>query len=342
MNTDARRLDHKTLTELRKRAVASVQAGRSPEAVAGAMGVNLRTVFRWLALYRSGGWDMLDARKRGGRPPKLEARALKWIYDTVLGKSPLQLKFPFALWTAAMVRQLIAKRFGVHLSHSSVCRLLAQMGMSAQRPLWRAYQQDPQAVRLWKEEDYPKLRRRAQSLGAQILFADEAGVRSDFHSGTTWGRRGHTPVVSSTGSRFRINMLSAVSAQGHLRFMLAQGRVTASVFLEFLRRLMVNASAPIFLVVDGHPIHRAKSVKGFVEAQNGRLELHYLPSYAPELNPDELVWNNLKTHALGRKAIGSPQELRAMVLSHLHRMQKLPALIRSFFRAPTTQYAAFE
>ena len=108
MNTDARRLDHRTLTELRKRAVAWVRAGQSPEAVAGAMGVNLRTVFRWLALYRSGGWDKLDARKRGGRPPKLEARALKWIYDTVLGKSPLQLKFPFALWTASMVRLLIA------------------------------------------------------------------------------------------------------------------------------------------------------------------------------------------------------------------------------------------
>ena len=227
------------------------------------MGVNLRSVFRWLALYRSGGWGKLDARKRGGRPPKLEAQALKWIYDTVLGSSPLQLKFPFALWTAAMVRELIAKRFGVHLSHSSVCRLLTQMGMSAQRPLWRAAQQDPQAVRRWKEEDYPKLRRRAQRLGAQIFFADEAGVRSDFHSGTTWGRRGHTPIVSSTGARFRVNMISAVSAQGKLRFMLTQGRVTASVFVEFLKRLMVNASAPIFLVVDGHSTHKAKSVEAF-------------------------------------------------------------------------------
>ena len=137
------------------------------------------------------------------------------------------------------------------------------------------------------------------------------GVRSDFHNGTTWGRRGHRPVASSTGARFRVNMLSAVSAQGQLRFMLAQGRVTAAVFLEFLRRLMVNASVPIFLIADGHPIYRAKSVKGFVEAQNGRLELHELPSCSPELNPDELVWNNLKTHALGRKAIESRQDFHA-------------------------------
>lgn len=340
MNTDARRLNHKTLTELRKRAVASVQEGQHPRTVADAMGVNLRTVFRWLALYRSGGWGKLDARKRGGRPRKLNAQALNWIYDTVLGTSPLQLKFPFALWTAAMVGQVIAKRFGVRLSHSSVCRLLTQMGMSAQRPLWRAYQQDPEAVLRWKQEDYPKLRRRAQRLGAQIFFGDEAGVRSDYHSGTTWGRRGRTPIVSSTGARFGVNMISAISAQGQLRFMLTEGRVTAAVFVDFLGRLMVNASGPVFLVVDGHPVHRAKAVKRFVEDQNGRLELHHLPAYSPELNPDELVWNNLKTHALGRKVATSRQELRSMVLSHLHRMQKLPTLIMSFFRAPTTQYAS--
>lgn len=121
------------------------------------------------ALYRSGGWRKLDARKRGSRPPNLNARAFRWIYDTVLSTSPLQLKFPFALWTAAMVGQVIARRFGVRLSHSSVFRLLSQMGMSAQRPLWRAYQQDPDAVRRWKQENYPRLRRRAQRLGAQIF-----------------------------------------------------------------------------------------------------------------------------------------------------------------------------
>ena len=153
-------------------------------------------------------------------------------------------------------------------------------------------------------------------------------------------RRGHTPVVLSTGARFGVNMISAISVQGQLRFMLTEGRVTASVFVDFLKRLMVNAPAPIFLVVDGHPVHRAKTVKAFVKEQSGRLELHYLPSYSPEFNPDELVWNNLKTHTLGRKVITSLQELRAMVLSHLHRMQKLPALVTSFFRAPTTQYHA--
>lgn len=339
MNTDARRLDHKTLTELRKRAVASIQGGESPASVAAVFGVNERTVYRWLAAYRTGGWGELDARKRGGRPRKLDGRAMKWIYETIAKKSPLQLKFPFALWTAAMVQRLIKSRFSVKLSHSSVCRLLNQLGLSAQRPLWRAYQQNPEAVERWKSEEYPRIRRRARRLGAQIFFADEAGVRSDFHSGTTWGKRGTTPVVSSTGARFDANIISAVSAQGQLRFMLTKGRVTASVFIEFLRRLLVNAEAPIFLIVDGHPTHKAKSVERFVAEQEGWLELYFLPPYSPELNPDELVWNDLKNNGLGRMAFSTREELRQLTLSHLLRIQKLPALIASFFHAPTTCYA---
>jgi len=339
MNTDARALDHVTLTELRKRGVAAVQSGETPTRVAAALGVNLRSVFRWLAQYRRGGWDRLDARKRGGRPPKLDGRALRWIYNTVANKNLQQLKFPFALWTAAMVQTLIAERYNVQLSHSSVCRLLDQLGLSAQRPLWRAYQQNPEAVKRWLEKDYPAIRRRARREGAQIFFADEAGVRSDFHSGTTWGRRGQTPVVSSTDARFGANLISAISAQGQLRFMLTKGRVTAAVFIEFLRRLLVNAAKPIFVVVDGHPTHRAKSVARFVAAQEGKLGLFLLPPYSPELNPDEFVWNDLKVHGTGRQLITSLTQLRQMIVSHMRQLQKLPALVRSFFHAPTTRYA---
>jgi transposase len=339
MNTDGRALDHVTLTELRKRGVAAVQSGESPPSVAAALGVNLRTVFRWLASYRRGGWHQLDARKRGGRPPKLDDRALRWIYNTVANKNPQQMKFPFALWTAAMVQTLIAERYQLTLSHSSVCRLLHQLGLSAQRPLWRAYQQNPEAVQRWLKADYPAIRRRAKREGAQIFFADEAGVRSDFHSGTTWGRRGQTPVVSSTGARFGANLISAISAQGQLRFMLTKGRVTAAVFIEFLKRLLINAAVPIFVIVDGHPTHRAKSVARFVAAQAGMLALFHLPPYSPELNPDEMVWNDLKSHGTGRKLITSLTQLRRMIISHMRQLQKLPALVRSFFHAPTTRYA---
>ncbi len=340
MNTDGRALDHKTLTELRKRGVAAVQAGESPESVAAALGVNLRTVYRWLAQYRQGGWGKLDAHKRGGRPPKLDGGALRWIYKTVVDKTPLQLNFPFALWTAAMIQTLILERFGVRLSRSSVSRLLNQLGLSAQRPLWRAYQQNPDAVKRWVSEDFPEIQRQARAKGAQIFFADEAGVRSDYHSGTTWGKRGQTPIVSSTGARFGINLISAVSAQGQLRFMITKGRVTAAVFIDFLKRLLLNAGSPIFVIADGHSTHRAKMVERFVAAQQGRLALFILPPYSPELNPDEYVWNDLKNHGIGRKIITSLPQMRQAVLSHLHQLQKLPDIVRGFFRSPTTRYAA--
>ena len=339
MKTDARAIDHKTLTELRKRAVARVQAGEMPTAVARVLGVHDRTIFRWLAKYQNGGWHNLDAKKRGGRPSKLDFKALKWVYNTVTMKSPLQLKFPFALWTSTMIRELIHRRYGIKLSRSSVCRLLGQLGLSAQRPLWRAYQQNPELIQKWIDEEYPKIRRQARKVGAEIYFGDEAGVRSDFHSGTTWGKRGHTPIVSSTGTRFSLNMISAVSPRGQMRFMITNTRVTAKVFIEFLKRLMVNAPGPVFLIVDGHPTHKAKCVRRFIESQQGKLKLFLLPPYSPELNPDEYVWNDLKNNCIGRKVLVSKAQLRKQVLSHLRKLQKMPALIMSFFQAPTTRYA---
>ena len=339
MKTDGRALDHRTLTELRKRGVAAVQDGESPDSVAAALAVNLRTVYRWLAQYRQGGWGKLDARKRGGRPPKLDGRALRWIYKTVMDKTPFQLNFPFALWTATMLQVLILDRYGVRLSRSSVSRLLHQLGLSAQRPLWRAYQQNPEAVQRWLAEDFPAIQRRAKREGAQVFFADEAGVRSDYHNGTTWGKRGQTPIVSSTGARFGINLISAVSAQGELRFMITKGRMTAAVFIDFLKRLLVKATGPVFVIADGHSTHRAKLVQRFVATQQGRLALFILPPYSPELNPDEYVWNDLKNHGIGRKVITSLTQMRQAVLSHLRQLQKLPEIVRGFFHPPTTRYA---
>lgn len=337
---DARRLDHKTLTELRRRGVASVQAGQSPEAVADALGVNRVTVYGWLALYREGGWDALQARKRGGRRRKLDAKALRWIYNTVTLRNPLQLKFTFALWTAKMVADLIRRKYGVSLSKASVCRLLHQLGLSPQRPLWRAYQQRPEDVRRWLEEEYPRIRRQAQRENATIYFGDEAGVRSDHHAGTTWGPRGKTPVVSSTGARFGLNLISAVSAQGEFRFMTVKGRVNARVFIRFLKRLVHNADRPIFLIVDGHPSHKARMVQRFVESLDGFLRLFFLPPYSPELNPDECVWNDLKNNTVGRKAVASPRALTSTVVGFLRFLASAPDRVRGYFNNATTRYAA--
>jgi len=339
---DARRLDHKTLTELRKRAVVSVQDGQSPEIVAQVFGVHRVTMYGWLARYRNGGWDSLDARKRGGRPSKLGGKAMRWIYQTITMKNPLQLKFTFALWTAKMIGQLIYERFGIKLSKASICRLLKQLGLTPQRPVWRAYQQKPEEVQKWLNEEYPRIRNMARRLKAQIFFGDEAGVRSDHHAGTTWAARGKTPVVSTTGARFSLNLISAVSAQGEFRFMTVKSRVGAAQFIEFIKRLLHGAERMIFLIVDGHPTHKARSVTKFIETEpiKKRFRLFYLPPYSPELNPDERVWNDLKNNAIGQKAITSPVHMHSAVINHLRFIQKSPDRVCAYFNNATTKYAA--
>src|SRR5271169_6539799 len=224
---DARRLSHETLEALRERAVRQVQEGESPETVARVLGLNRSTVYGWLAQYRRGGWGALKAKPLFGRPPKLDGRSLRWIFDAVTQKNPLQMKFAFALWTREMVAKLIKDKFKIALSLVSVGRLLAQLGIKA-----------------------------------EIYFGDAAHIRSDHHAGRTWGKRGETPVVQATGARYGMSLISAVTARGHMRFMIKEkGGVNADVFIEFLKRLMVGATHPIFLIVDRGPAHRAKKTK---------------------------------------------------------------------------------
>jgi transposase len=237
-----------------------------------------------------------------------------------------------------MVRELIRREFGVALSEVSVGRLLRKLGLSPQRPLYRAYQQNPEAVARWKQEEYPATREQAAKVGATIYFADEAGVRSDYHAGTTWAPVGRTPVVASTGDRFGVNLISAVTAKGALRFAAYEGNLNGPVFLDFCRRLLHDAQGPVFLVLDGHPVHRSKAVKQFARSTGGRLRLYFLPGYSPELNPDEWVWKNIKHDRIGRAGVSGPEDLKAKALAALHRLQRLPHLVKSFFRDPNLRY----
>jgi transposase len=337
-DSDGRKLDHKTLEQLRIRAVGQIEQGAHPDEVAVGLGMTRAAVYAWLAKYREGGLEALKARPVPGRPPKLSGPQLARLVTLVVGNDPRQLRFSFALWTRAMVRELIRREFGEALSEVSVGRLLRKLGLSPQRPLYRAYQQNPEAVARWKAEEYPAIREQAAKAGATIYFADEAGVRSDYHAGTTWAPVGQTPVVAATGDRFGINLISAVTAKGKLRFAAYEGSLKGPVFIDFCRRLLHDTPGPVFLVLDGHPVHRSKAVKAFAASTSGRLRLCFLPGYAPELNPDEWVWKHVKHDRLGRAGATGPGDLKAKALAALHRLQKLPHLVRGFFRDPNLHY----
>ena len=244
--TDGRKIGPKAMEEIRTRAVERVQAGESPEVVIKTLGFSRACIYNWLARYRSGGWHALRTGHRSGRPTKLSGRQMQWIFKTVKDKDPRQLKFDFALWTRAMIADVIKKQFGIKLSLASVSRLLAQLGLSCQKPLYRAYQRNPDLVEQWKQVAFPKIQKRAKKEGATIYFQDESGIRSDFHAGTTWAPKGKTPIIEATGARFGLNMVGAITPKGQLQFMIVEGSVNSSKIIEFLKRLMHGHANKVF------------------------------------------------------------------------------------------------
>jgi len=318
--------------------IKAVQGGQSATDVAKTLGINRQTIYRWMANYLSGGQKELEAKPIPGRPPKLTEEQMQWIAEAVRENTPQQYQFEFALWTLKIIGALIERQFKTKLSINTLSRIIKLLGFSTQKPLYQAWQHDKKLVCQWEDELYPEIRRDAKRVGATIYFADESGVRSDYHTGHTWPPKGETPVLSVRGRRFSLNMISAVSPQGQLRFMLHRGSVTAKVFREFLKRLMVRATKPVVLIVDDHPIHKAKLVKKYVESLNGMLKLFFLPPYSPQFNPDETVWTHVKREIV-KKTVGSLEEMRAHAISALRRLQKMPNLVKSCFDQPECQYA---
>ena len=198
---------------------------------------------------------------------------------------------PFYLWTREAVRQLIIDRFGIDLSLSTVGRYLKRWGFTPQKPVRCAYEKDDQAVQRWLEEKYPTIRQQAKKEKARICWGDEMGLRSDHSVGRSYGKRGQTPIIPGTGQRFGCNIISAITNQGSLNFIVFKGRFNTDIFLTFLKRLTKQVEQKVFFIVDGHPVHRAKKVKTWVEHHPDKIKLIFLPSYSPELNPDEMLGN---------------------------------------------------
>ena len=319
--------------------VAAVQRGEQPAVVARVYNIPLRTVFDWLARYRNGGWDALKDKPRSGRPRKVNAKVMCWLYDVITRGHPDQYQFDFCLWTLNIIRSLLEEQWGISLSKSSISRLLWQMGLSPQRPIFKAVQQDPKAVDAYLRKRYPELREQARRTGAEIVFLDEAAFRSDHHSGTTWGPIGKTPVIGEHRGRFGYNAITAVSANGKMYFEVFDGRMDQSGFISFLQKLCQDIGRPTIVITDRASYHRGKEVKAYVATTEGKLTLEFLPARSPELNPSEQVWNRAKDR-LGRMIIRNKAEMENLLTKTLDSIQSSINIVKSFFRLEHTRYAA--
>ena len=340
--TDARTLDTATLTHLRRSVVKAVRAGMTQTVAATTFGVSLRAVSKWMALDRAGGLRNLTLKRRGrrlGSGHLTEKKSAK-IRQQIIDHMPDQLKLGFYLWTRAAVARLIEREVGVVLAVTTVGRYLKAWGMSAQKPVRRAYERNDAAIARWLRVEYPAIARQAKRERATIYWGDEMGLRSDHVTGTSFALVGQTPIVRATGQRFGCSMISAISNRGQLVFRVFHGTCDGPLFVDFMKRLLKQCRRKVYLIVDGHPVHRSRLAKAFVAANATRIRLIQLPGYCPELNPDELLNQDVKTNALGKSRPRDRPEMMSAVRSHLYRRQKQPHIIRNLFQEKHVRYAA--
>jgi len=338
-----RKLPAAAQEERRRQVIGLRQSGQTYAAIAAQVGLSQTGVFNICKRFAERGAAGLKSGPRGPAPGTgrhLDAQQEAEVRDLIRRHTPDELGLPFALWSRAAVRELVWRRCGVHLAVRTMGTYLARWGFTAQRPLRRAYEQDPAAVRRWLRRDYPALVARAKRARGVLFWGDETGLRSDDVRGRSYAPRGRTPVVRVCHKRAGLSLLSAVSNKGELRWMVVDGAVNAPTLLRFLERLIRDARRKVFLILDRLKVHRARLTRDWLAEHRAEIEVIFLPSYSPELDADEGVNADLK-QAVPREAParGKPQLKRAVV-SHMRRLSKQPKRIRSIFQHPQFRYAA--
>jgi transposase len=339
--SDARSLPQAAQEDLRRKAVQAVREGRTQGEVARLFGVARPTINKWCRQHATGGAKALVARRRGRRPGKtLAAAPATRIRRLIINRHPEQLRLPFALWTREAVQQLIAAESGIEVSIWTVGRYLRDWGFTPQKPARRAWERDPRAVSRWLTTEYPAIQAAAKRENAEIYWGDEMGLRSDHAAGRSFAPRGRTPVIERSGNRFGCNMISAITNRGRLYFAVFRGRFTARVFIDFLKRLARQVDRLLYLIVDGHPVHRSAAVRTWLDHNPDRIRLFRLPAYSPELNPDEYLNQDVKSNAVGRQRPRDATEMIQTVRGYLRGTQRQPTLVARYFHAEPVRYAA--
>lgn len=338
---DARHLSAKAQEALRYRVVNAVERGMSKSEAARVFKVSRTAVHHWTKAVANKGASSLKAKKRGPRArsrllPHQAATAVRLIEQ----KCPDSLGLPFYLWTREAVQQFLSERFELSVSVWTVGRYLKKWGFTPQKPQRRAYEQDSLAVKRWLETEYPQICAQARLEKAEIHWGDEMGLRSDYQAGRSYGRSGQTPIVLGTGKRFGCNLMATITNRGSLRFKVFTQRFDATVMIDFLRRLIRSCDQKVFLIVDGHPVHRSRAVRQWIERHCDRIRLFFLPSYSPELNPDELLNHDVKANAVGRQRPKTQTEMINNIRSYLRSRQHQPNIVRRFFHEKHVLYAA--
>ena len=338
-----RKLPAAAQEERRRQVIGLRQAGLTYRAIAAQAGLSRTGAIDICRRFAAEGAKGLVSKPRGRKPDEqrlLDAAQEAEVQGLIRRHTPDELGLPFALWSRAAVGALIARRCGVALAVRTVGKYLARWGFTAQKPIRRAYEQDPAAVRRWLRRDYPAIVARAEAEGGAVFRGDETGLRPDDVRGRSYAPRGRTPLVRVCHKRAGLSLISAVTNRGEMRWMVVDGAVNAPTLIRFLRRLIREARRKVFLILDRLRAHRARMTRDWLAEHRAEIEVFYLPSYSPDLNPDEGVHADLK-HAVPRKAPArSKQRLRRAAIGHMRRLSRMPKRIRSIFRHPQFRYAA--
>ena len=338
--SDARKIPDEVMSYFRKTAVHAIkEKGFSPELVSEVFGFSRSCVYDWLSRFKEGGYEALDTRVAPGADPKITEEIEDWLKDTVVNSAPQEHGYDTVLWTCDILAELVNRYFFVKVSGNTISMHLKKIDLTYQKPLYRAVEQDPQEVEHFVSIKFPIIQRVAEKLGADIAFEDEAGVRLSTHSGRTWGLRGHTPVVEVTDKRGGYNILSIVTNEGKMNYSIKEGNINSECYIGFLKQLLRGRERPIILLADHASFHESKKVRDFVRSNRTKIRVFFLPKHAPEMNPDEQVWEEIKDNQIGRQSIRNKKDLKAKLSSALRSLQQKTKRIKSFFKLPDTQYA---
>ena len=342
-HVDMRKLPAAAQEERRRQVIGLRRAGMTYDAIAAQVGLTRTGVFDICQRFAARGAAGLKSGPRGPAPGYgrfLNAGQEREVRDLIRRHTPDELDLPFALWSRAAVRVLIEQRCGVRLAVRTMGTYLARWGFTAQKPLRRAYEQCPAAVRRWLRRDYPAIAARAKREKGTIFWGDETGLRADDVRGRSFAPRGQTPVVRPNHRRASVGLISAVTNKGELRWMVLDGAIKAPVLIRFLGRLIRDADRKVFLILDRLPVHRSRSVRAWLDGRGDEIEVFYLPPYSPELNPDEGLNADLKQAVTRKAPARSKPQLKRAVLGHMRKLSTSPARIRSYFGHQTFRYAA--